>query len=962
MFKGIRTRWGSNNPNGIDGDVVESSNNNNGSGARVGAGVGVAREDDSGRIIRAPNDHLGFEEEDGFVVAANSYVTSTSKTNLSISSIDGGDDEKHNDNGGGDMDDDGTSYMSYSDIPDDLPLLSNSSSGDSQDYSNAENYPPPSPLSDVEAQHECTTSRSTSTTPNKGSSNRMINNKYGSSVREVRNSRPKFGTALAEKSPNHQQLKKQQKQQQQRSTNLKQKEYQQVKNPTKAVSTTTAKTSAATASVAVPAVPSSSQSSYKNSPFVEYLSQIENDYGVTSVESVGPQQASINSTYRHEMMMSGGGEEEDDDLDVDVEMMIRPITTMTSTTITSPSIVAENHFNYDTVGVVVDDIVSLTTDNGAYDFSVQDIDPNAYEDDISTLGDESIRKARKTTIIPPPPPVVHHDDTISIGLSFLSPMTQQSMIQGRVEKNSSNINTKSTMKLTTTKSSNISPLKKMKKDQPPQKMLIHNKTNEMSIEPTRTRSTLIDSSFTMDENNIISPTSELDASILFFDGHHQHPNTTGGGDDYVDDHQDDKRTFPQKKNIHPENNDCHFEDENEGGNDTFIKRNKWTIIYFMVVLAIFLLVISGVALTFSFMYLKQEQEANGTDESSNSASASTTNSNNNAFNNPPTDTPFVATTTNVPTTQLPQPSPTMTPMKPSMRPATSTPPQTTSTRPSSSPSETTANPVSPSSSPVTAVVVQTDAPSNATNDGSEIDADLLSILAAYSPATVTAIGENFESSQYQAYDWLINDPDYWSYVVPTVVQRYALAVLFFSTGGPEWKNETTIILPPDTATTVAPAEVKTPWLSYTDECNWWTTNPGADGRACNSESIIISVHLVKMGLKGTIPPEIALLSNGLQTLFLSENDVTGTIPTELGELSVLKKFQASNNELQGTIPSELGRLIDLSIVGLGNNQLEGSLPSELGQLTNVKAMGLEKNFLEGSIPVQLCNMVGMGEY
>ncbi|MEN8219167.1 MAG: hypothetical protein ABFS56_22940, partial [Pseudomonadota bacterium] len=83
------------------------------------------------------------------------------------------------------------------------------------------------------------------------------------------------------------------------------------------------------------------------------------------------------------------------------------------------------------------------------------------------------------------------------------------------------------------------------------------------------------------------------------------------------------------------------------------------------------------------------------------------------------------------------------------------------------------------------------------------------------------------------------------------------------------------------------------------------------------------------------------------------NQLTGSIPTELGNLSNLSWLDLSNNQLTGTIPTELGNLSNLSWLDLSNNQLTGSIPTELG---NLDRFHLHNNQLCGEIPVELKNL------
>ena len=102
---------------------------------------------------------------------------------------------------------------------------------------------------------------------------------------------------------------------------------------------------------------------------------------------------------------------------------------------------------------------------------------------------------------------------------------------------------------------------------------------------------------------------------------------------------------------------------------------------------------------------------------------------------------------------------------------------------------------------------------------------------------------------------------------------------------------------------------------------------------------------------------------GVLGLDLSANDLRGTIPPELGDLSDLESLNLSENKLRGSIPPELGDLSNLELLNLANNQLEGVIPAELGSLTYLQGLGLDGNSLlngclpEGS-PVPYCTSPG----
>ena len=73
---------------------------------------------------------------------------------------------------------------------------------------------------------------------------------------------------------------------------------------------------------------------------------------------------------------------------------------------------------------------------------------------------------------------------------------------------------------------------------------------------------------------------------------------------------------------------------------------------------------------------------------------------------------------------------------------------------------------------------------------------------------------------------------------------------------------------------------------------------------------IINLHFYS--LQGKIPSEIVLLGSDLNELLLNENSLTGTLPTEIGDLSGLARLEVDMNDLEGTIPSEYGSIANLS--------------------------------------------------
>ena len=118
------------------------------------------------------------------------------------------------------------------------------------------------------------------------------------------------------------------------------------------------------------------------------------------------------------------------------------------------------------------------------------------------------------------------------------------------------------------------------------------------------------------------------------------------------------------------------------------------------------------------------------------------------------------------------------------------------------------------------------------------------------------------------------------------------------------------------------------------------------------------LKLENRGLTGTLPSEIGRLTE-LRRLNLGNpgdgpfNSVTGPIPPELGELKKLVVLELDGNHLSGSIPPELGGLESLQVLALGGNRLTGPIPPELGNIPLLHVLYLSYNKLSGPIPPEL---------
>ena len=168
------------------------------------------------------------------------------------------------------------------------------------------------------------------------------------------------------------------------------------------------------------------------------------------------------------------------------------------------------------------------------------------------------------------------------------------------------------------------------------------------------------------------------------------------------------------------------------------------------------------------------------------------------------------------------------------------------------------------------------------------------------------------SAQASAAEWLSYQDNLYTQDIPTLIQRYALVVLYYSTGA-----------------------VDRDWLVQgVSECDF-------DGIRCDQEGVVTGLHLTQRALSGPLPPEIGLLDS-LTLLNLKLNRLKGTLPDELFLLTNLVELDLSVNQLAGSIPAGLGRLTNLGLLSLSENILTGSLPDFP---TSIEYMLLENNLL-----------------
>ena len=157
-----------------------------------------------------------------------------------------------------------------------------------------------------------------------------------------------------------------------------------------------------------------------------------------------------------------------------------------------------------------------------------------------------------------------------------------------------------------------------------------------------------------------------------------------------------------------------------------------------------------------------------------------------------------------------------------------------------------------------------------------------------------------KTPQRWAFEWIVYDdeacPD-----STNLIQRFVLAVFWFTSGGNKWPyfwNETYL-------------------ASNNSECEWY-------GIECADNETVTGLHF-------------------------DNSNITGTLPWELSKLSEVTELNIDSNQLVGSIPSWLDQWTRLEIVDMDHNLLTGSIPTSLYSISTLRVLDLDSNALTGTI-------------
>uniref|UniRef100_A0A2N9G321 Uncharacterized protein n=1 Tax=Fagus sylvatica TaxID=28930 RepID=A0A2N9G321_FAGSY len=124
----------------------------------------------------------------------------------------------------------------------------------------------------------------------------------------------------------------------------------------------------------------------------------------------------------------------------------------------------------------------------------------------------------------------------------------------------------------------------------------------------------------------------------------------------------------------------------------------------------------------------------------------------------------------------------------------------------------------------------------------------------------------------------------------------------------------------------------------------------------NSNTSVVELFLSSNKFQGLIPDGFSII-NSLAHLDLCDNEFEGGIPKTFGDMCNLKTLSLSSNNLSGQLLGYIHNLTgcanhSIETLALSENQITGSLP-DLTMFPSLRVLHLEKNRLNGTIPESL---------
>ena len=203
---------------------------------------------------------------------------------------------------------------------------------------------------------------------------------------------------------------------------------------------------------------------------------------------------------------------------------------------------------------------------------------------------------------------------------------------------------------------------------------------------------------------------------------------------------------------------------------------------------------------------------------------------------------------------------------------------------------------------------------------------------------------NGQTEQGKAMDWITFTDE--RQVCPnsqSLVQRYVLAVFYYSTIGDGWAS---------CSANSGICEAND-FLSGEHECTW-------QGIGCNESGMVTEIVFENNNIAGVLPDELSVLSS-LRVLSLEKGALGGTIPAKLGLLSDLEVLDLDYNVLTGVIPEQLALASKLQMIDVNDNLIDGGI-NVLANLPSLRFIDVHSTSVSGTISPDFAGLAQLSEF
>ena len=224
-------------------------------------------------------------------------------------------------------------------------------------------------------------------------------------------------------------------------------------------------------------------------------------------------------------------------------------------------------------------------------------------------------------------------------------------------------------------------------------------------------------------------------------------------------------------------------------------------------------------------------------------------------------------------------------------------------------------------------------PPPACDDTSRSNA-VLSILRTVTPENVLL---NTVTPQGMAFAWLLSeDPAATTTLknpcdnMRAIQQRFAMVVLYYSTSGDSWTDNTG-------------------WLTKEDACTWVKVTCHADQPSVIALALCTSAKYDQQIHRTATHFVFRLLLLYLFNILAAANNLIGELPEEIKILEYTEEFYLYGNKLKGTLPDGIKSMKQLRNLDIERNEFSGQPLVKLYGLLNLRELHLSDNQFDEQI-------------